>query len=40
VRSEHPAVAIRSYPDPCTRASMTWSNTTRSGTRRRWQRSG
>src|SRR5215470_17748083 len=40
VRSEHPAVAIRSYPLPCTNAATTCSNTTRSGTRRRWQPSG
>ena len=40
VRSEHRAVAIRSYPLPCTKAAMTCSNTTRSPMRRRWQPSG
>src|SRR5215216_1311827 len=40
VRSEHPALAIRSYPEPCTKAAITCSNTTRSGMRRRWQPSG
>jgi len=34
VWSEHPDVAIRSYPEPCTTTSMTCSNTTRSGIRR------
>ena len=28
-------VAMRSYPEPCTSAASTWSNTTRSGIRRR-----
>ena len=40
VRSEHCGVAIRSYPLPCTNAATTCSNTTRPGTRRRWQPSG
>jgi hypothetical protein len=40
VASEHPRLAIRSYPEPCTSAAITCSNTTRSSTRRRWQPSG
>mgnify|MGYP007118560291 CR=1 FL=1 len=35
VRSEQPRVAIRSYPEPCTREATTCSKTTRSGIRRR-----
>jgi NAD(P)-dependent dehydrogenase (short-subunit alcohol dehydrogenase family) len=35
VRSEHPGLAIRSYPLPCTNAATTCSNTTRSLKRRR-----
>src|SRR4051812_22773340 len=40
VASEQSELAIRSYPEPCTSAASTCSNTTRSGIRGRWHPSG